>query len=99
MENKNSDKHFRVMTVGALLFGLLSGTPAWANELSRSAFLFQKSLAESGNAEAQFKLAGMYEDGIGTEVDLTSARQWYQKAADNNYPQALVKVKFISNKQ
>lgn len=36
--------------------------------------------AVQGNAYAQYQLGRMYRDGIGTEVDPASAKQWYEKA-------------------
>ena len=44
---------------------------------------FQERLAEKGNVQAQYKLASMYEFGIGTEKDLSVASDWYRRAASN----------------
>lgn len=46
-----------------------------------------KAKAESGDAEAQYQLGTFYLTGdLGVTIDLTEAIKWYQKAADQNYP-------------
>ncbi|MCM1047162.1 MAG: sel1 repeat family protein [Clostridiales bacterium] len=49
----------------------------WGNET----FLQMKAYAEQGNAEAQYYLGLMYDDGKGVERNPTQAAQWYEKAA------------------
>jgi len=49
---------------------------------SKNVFKFQQKLADKGNARAQYKLATMYEAGLGTETNIELARQWYLQAAD-----------------
>ncbi|MBB3143063.1 SH3 domain-containing protein [Halomonas organivorans] len=48
--------------------------------------------AEQGDAESQFRLAGMYERGEGTSQDLEKARKWYRLATDSGYPEAREKL-------
>jgi TPR repeat protein len=38
--------------------------------------------AEAGNPDAQFKLADMYANGLGTAKNATLAAQWYERAAE-----------------
>jgi len=46
-----------------------------------------KAKAESGDAEAQYQLGSCYLTGdFGFTKDFTEAIKWYQKAADQNYP-------------
>lgn len=46
-----------------------------------------KTKAESGDAEAQYQLGSCYYNGgFGFTKDFTEAIKWYQKAADQNYP-------------
>lgn len=46
-----------------------------------------KAKAESGDAEAQYQLGSCYYTGdFGFTKDFTEAIKWYQKAADQNYP-------------
>ncbi len=42
-------------------------------------------LAELGDAEAQYNLGVMYDEGAGRKVDLALAAEWYQKAAEQGF--------------
>ncbi len=46
------------------------------------------SLANQGNAKAQYDLGLMYELGMGVKKDLNHAFVWYQKSADQDYAKA-----------
>ena len=46
-----------------------------------AAFREWRRLAEAGDTEAQIALAGLYRGGMGGEVDLARAAQWYGRAA------------------
>ena len=48
--------------------------------------------AEEGRARAQFLLALKYQEGVGVERDLTSARAWFARAAVQRHPQAQFKL-------
>jgi TPR repeat protein len=72
-------------------FMLFAGA-AFADDLSEAskllnakeygkAFPIYSKLAESGNAEAQFRLGEMYWFGDGTAADLTKSAMWFQKSA------------------
>ena len=45
-------------------------------------FQVQQSLANQGDARAQYYLGEMYEQGLGTTQNLDEAFKWYAKAAD-----------------
>jgi TPR repeat protein len=47
-----------------------------------------KQLAEKGNAEAQLKLAQMYQEGKGVAQNLQEAFKWCRKAAEQGLAQA-----------
>ena len=53
-------------------------------------FLEVKALAESGNVEAQFYVAYMYDNGKGVPENDKTAVNWYNKAAE----QRLVDAQF-----
>ena len=53
------------------------------------AFAVWKELATLGYAKAQLFVAVCYQRGFGTEKDLYTALEWYQKAAAQDYPQAI----------
>lgn len=42
-------------------------------------------LAELGDAEAQYNLGVLYDEGAGVEQDLRTAVSWYQKAASQGF--------------
>jgi uncharacterized protein len=46
------------------------------------------SQAENGNAEIQFQLARVYDDGKLVPRDFDKALHWYKKAAMNEYEEA-----------
>jgi len=67
---------------------------------SSNVFKFQHKLATRGNANAQFKLACMYETGEGIEKNIEQAKHWYDlaskagmKAAADRYTYLEVKEK------
>jgi TPR repeat protein len=47
-----------------------------------------RSLAEAGNAEAQFYLGAMYAKGHGVPQDAKEAAKWYRKAAEQGVAEA-----------
>ncbi len=47
-----------------------------------------RSLAQSGNAEAQFNLGLMYHSGLSGSMSEHEAVSWYEKAAQSGYPKA-----------
>ncbi len=46
--------------------------------------------AQGGDAKAQAYVGRIYADGFGREPDYGQAAGWYQKAADQGYPQAMI---------
>ena len=51
-----------------------------------------KALAESGDVEAQFYVAYMYEDGQGVPKNHKAAVKWYTKAAEQGLAEAQFKL-------
>ncbi len=51
--------------------------------------------ANSGDAKAQYKLGRAYETGDGVNADLSTAKMWYQKSADNGYKNAEMKLRLL----
>jgi TPR repeat protein len=51
-----------------------------------------RKMAETGNVEAQYKLARRYEEGLGVSMDYKEAARWYLKAAKNGNAQAQHKL-------
>ena len=44
---------------------------------------------------AQTNVGEIYEKGFGTAPDYANAAKWYQKAADQGYPRALINLGFL----
>ena len=43
---------------------------------------------ERGHVDAQYDLAFMYEHGVGSEIDIPKAIEWYTAAASSKHPEA-----------
>lgn len=65
----------------ALVLGL--ALPVWAQSASDV-----RTLAEQGDAEAQFILGSMYRDGQGVDKNLAETLKWWEKAAELGYVDA-----------
>jgi hypothetical protein len=64
-------------SLAALALVLALALPVWAQGTSDV-----RTLAEQGDAEAQFVLGSMYRDGQGVEKDLEETLRWWQRAAE-----------------
>lgn len=54
----------------------------------QAAFDEWRPLAELGDAEAQYNLGVMYDEGTSVEQDLGKAADWYRKAAEQGFVDA-----------
>ena len=66
---------------------------------SKNVFRFQQKLAENGNEHAQYKLAMMYEAGVGVDQDIEQARHWYSEASEAGNKAATDRITFLEVKQ
>jgi len=71
---------------------LESGMALFKNKDYAGAYAEWQKAAESGNAEAMFRLAGLYKHGLGLKPDDAKAYTWLRKAADLGYPMAVHKI-------
>lgn len=88
MKNKAIGR-FAVIAISALAFA--SGAFAQQQPSEAEAAQVLKSarpLAENGNANAQYNMGVLYDEGYGVEQDYAKARDWYEKAAAQNYSKA-----------
>ena len=83
------------MAHGKLIFTLMlaivvgacgeSTSPSFSKQEAASSteksFVELKKRADSGDADAQVNIGGLYRDGQGVPQDYAQARQWYEKAA------------------
>ena len=51
--------------------------------------------AEQGHADAQYKLAGCYENGWGVDEDGEAAAEWYMKAAEQGHADAQYEIGYF----
>ena len=51
--------------------------------------------AEKGNANAQYNLGIMYDQGHGVDVNFSKAIKWYEKAAEQGHAKAQERIKEI----
>ena len=52
---------------------------------------FRKS-ADQDIAQAQYNLGVFYENGYGVDADIQTAKDWYEKAALQNLPEAKAQI-------
>ena len=76
--------------VTALMCLLFFSMPASANEAVT--FNAMVALANKGDAEAQYHVGMMYNNGIGTQKDPRQALEWFQKSAASNHPLGAYKL-------
>jgi len=78
---------FIALAFSCLLFFSM---PANANEAGT--FNAMVALANKGDAEAQYHVGMMYNNGIGTQKDPRQAFEWFQKSAASNVPLGAYKL-------
>lgn len=79
-----------VLLIGAppSLADFAGGLEAYDAGDFESAFEAWKPLADSGDAEAQIALAGLYANGLGVPQSFQRAKEWYRLAAEQGDPVA-----------
>ena len=77
---------FTAFTTFASVTGAFAQAPseAEAAEVLKTA----KPLADNGNANAQYNMGVLYDEGYGVKQDYAKARGWYEKAAAQKYAKA-----------
>jgi uncharacterized protein len=76
--------------VAALMCLLSFSMPATANDTGT--FNAMVALANKGDAEAQYHVGMMYNNGIGTQRDPRQAFEWFQKSTASNDPLGAYKL-------
>lgn len=77
---------------GAAQAGLDEGLAAAQSGNFEKAYRVWRPLAENGDADAQFSLGLLYENGKGVNQDSAKAAAWYRKAADQGNASAQNKL-------
>lgn len=81
-----------------IVLGLMAAPfAACKADAANGLFTVQMKLALKGKPHDQYFLGVMYEEGLGADVDLKSARMWYEKSARQNYTLAIKKLKQLDN--
>src|SRR4051812_7729032 len=76
----------------SVLFSCLLLFSAPANAGDHASFSAMAALAARGDAEAQYHVGMMYNNGIGTPQDRKLAFAWFQKSAASNHPLGAYKL-------
>ncbi len=71
-----------LVTTGPAVADFATATSAYDGGDYATAFREWRTLAEAGDTKAQIALAGLYRGGIGRDIDLPRAAQWYGRAAE-----------------
>ncbi|QUS38173.1 sel1 repeat family protein [Tardiphaga alba] len=80
------------MKLFALLFSCLLLVAPPANASDRDTFDAMAVMAGKGDAEAQYHIGMMYNNGIGTAQDRKQALDWFEKSAAANHPLGAYKL-------
>src|ERR1035437_5906403 len=68
-------------TTAALADQFADGQMAYSQQDYKTALQFWQPLAEQGNANAQYSLGIMYDNGFGVKKDYRQAVEWFRRAA------------------
>jgi TPR repeat protein len=91
MRSVKQDCGIEMKFIGLALSCLLAfSMPASANDADT--FKAMVALAYKGNAEAQYHVGMMYNNGIGTQRDIRQAFEWFQKSTASNDPLGAYKL-------
>lgn len=86
-------KTYRSTYLALLVAGLLSPlAPAYADPAADREFQARLTQAMQGDADAQYRVGEMYEQGIGTGKDAAMAYLWFNKAANSGNARARDKL-------
>ncbi len=83
----------QIVAIAVFSFGVILGAHAADNdEIQQGIFDSYLKLANQGDVVAQYIVAQRYENGKGTEKNPEKAQHWYEMAAKQNYPLAVVRI-------
>ena len=89
---------YKYIAVAAIVSALTGPVQAADDDVAVRLFNAQESLAARGDAQAQFYLGEMYEQGLGTAANPEQALLWYGKAAQQGHAMSKRKLKELSNR-
>lgn len=89
---------YKYISVAAIVIALTTPVQAAGDDVAVRLFNAQESLAARGDAQAQFYLGEMYEQGLGTAANPEQALVWYGKAAQQGHAMSKRKLKELSSR-
>lgn len=89
----------KIVAIVFLSFAAVCASHAADDDIQKGIFNSYLKQAADGDAVAQYVVAQSYENGRGTEKNLEKAYHWYEMAAKQNYPLAVVKIEERNNKE
>lgn len=89
----------QIVAIVFLSFAAVCASHAADDDIQKGIFDSYLKQAADGDAVAQYVVAQSYENGRGTEKNLEKAYHWYEMAAKQNYPLAVVKIEERNNKE
>jgi TPR repeat protein len=94
-QNRKEAKHLlrKASAQGLALAECKLGAIYYEANDERAAFMWFERAASRDYSVAQFNVGMMYEIGLGVDRDREQAEYWWQKAADQGYPEAIEKLK------
>jgi len=88
----------KVITKFMVILGLIIvPLTVHAGDAASGLFGVQMKLALKGKPQDQYFLGVMYEEGLGAQQNLASARMWFEKSAQQNYALAIRKLKQLDS--
>lgn len=91
-QNNIESKGVTTQTADDVEYNYKRGKESFDGEVFDNAFKYFQAAAEQGHMEAQFRLAQMYEEGIGVPESKKHATKWYAKAAEQGHAAAQYKL-------
>src|SRR4051812_45032196 len=82
----------RAALIGVTALMCLLFFPMAADANDTAIFNAMVALANKGDAEAQYHVGMMYNNGIGTQRDFKQAFEWFQKSTASNHPLGAYKL-------
>lgn len=89
----------QIVAIVFLSFAAVCASHAADDDVQKGIFNSYLKQAAAGDAVAQYVVAQSYENGRGTEKNLEQAYHWYEMAAKQNYPLAVVKIEERDRKE
>ncbi len=92
LQNNIESKGVAIQIADDVEYNYKRGKESFDGKVFDNAFKYFQTAAEQGHMEAQFRLAQMYEEGIGVPESKKHATKWYAKAAEQGHAAAQYKL-------